>query len=251
MKAESPCPRYGGRPAMALLILVLVAAGGCGGAERPAALEAGTVSPTTGVATTTTHVNTSTAPETTQGTQPAGTPATVSTSVPVTTEPAPPNTTTPESTGATTEATTAAGAAPSTAPDSTSADESGATTTEAPVTVESTTTTTQRPTTTTTRSSTTTKAPTTTRAPTTTKAPTTTTQPAVDGSAVYALNCAVCHNEAGEGGTGADLQQSTLAPAEVTSVIVNGRGKLMPGWDDILTAAEIEAAARYVMTLRE
>ena len=112
----------------------------------------------------------------------------------------------------------------------------------------------EAPTTTTTEASTTTTtvAPTTTttRAPTTTQAPTTTV-PAVDGSAVYALNCAVCHNASGEGGTGADLLQSTLALGEIMSVIIDGRGKLMPPWGEILTTAEIEAVARYVKSLQE
>ncbi|MCY4622647.1 MAG: cytochrome c [bacterium] len=68
---------------------------------------------------------------------------------------------------------------------------------------------------------------------------------------MYALNCVVCHNDSGEGGTGADLRRSTLALAEITSVIVNGRGKLMPPWGEILTAAEIEAVALYVKSLQK
>lgn len=243
MKAESPRPRYGGSPAMALLILVLVAAGGCGGAERPAALTAGTVSPTTGVATTTTRVNATPVPETTQGTQPAGTSVTVPTSVPVSTEPSSAATTT--QVPATTTVTTAGPTAPSTVPVSTTA--GGTTTTEAPpVTEEPTTTTTRAATTTTPSTTTTTRAPT-----TTTEATTTTTEPAVDASLLYTENCVTCHNESGEGGTGADLRMSTLPLAEITSVIVNGRGKFMPGWADILTAAEIEAVARYVKALQE
>ena len=237
MKAESPGPRYGGRPAMALLILVLVAAGGCGGAERPAALTAGTVSPTTGVATTTTRVHATPVPETTQGTQPPGTSVTAPTSVPVSTEPSSAATTT--QVPATATVTTAGTTAPSTVPVSTTA--GGTTTTEAPPVTEEPTTTTTTPSTTTT-----TRAPT-----TTTEATTTTTEPAVDASLLYTENCVTCHNESGEGGTGADLRMSTLPLAEITSVIVNGRGKFMPGWADILTAAEIEAVARYVKSLRE
>ena len=236
MKAESPSPRFGGT-AMALLILVLVAAGGCGGAERPPALTAGTVSPTTGVATTTTRVNATPVPETTQGTQPPGTSVTAPTSVPVSAEPSSAATTTQAP--ATTTVTTAGATAPSTVPVSTTA--GGTTTTEAPPVTEEPTTTTTTPSTTTT-----TRAPT-----TTTEATTTTTEPAVDASLLYTENCVTCHNESGEGGTGADLRMSTLPLAEITSVIVNGRGKFMPGWADILTAAEIEAVARYVKALQE
>ena len=243
MNAESLSSRYGGRPATALLILVLTAAGGCGSAEREA--PAATAGPVTQVSTTATLVTTTPGPETTLGTQPAATPATRPTSVPVATEPSSVATTTQAPT-TTTEETVTRGTAPS----PTIADEGGTTTTQTPpVTVASTTAT--EPTTTTTRAPTTTAAPPTTDASTTTTTTTTTTEPAVDGSAVYSLNCVACHNDSGEGGTGADLRQSTLAPAEITSVIVNGRGKLMPGWGDILTAAEIEAVALYVKALQE
>lgn len=85
---------------------------------------------------------------------------------------------------------------------------------------------------------------------TTTTLPTTT-EPSVDASTVYIQNCLTCHNDSGEGGTGADLRQSVLGLAEITTVIVEGRGKLMPGWGDILTPAEIEAVALYVQTLQE
>lgn len=73
---------------------------------------------------------------------------------------------------------------------------------------------------------------------------------AVSGADVYAVNCTPCHNGSGEGGTGADLRQSTLDLGEITSVIINGLGKLMPPWGDVLTPEEIEAVAAYVKGLQ-
>lgn len=246
MKAGSPSSRYVRWPAMVLLIPLLATAGACSAGEPAPPPTAAAASPTAGGATKTTPEIAPPAPETTLGEQPAGRSATVATLVPTLTEPSSVATTTQAPAATTTAATTAGSTAPSTtAP--TTADGGGTTTTEVlSVTGESTTTTTEPPTTTTTEAPTTT----TTRAPTTTQAPTTT-APAVDGSAVYSLNCAVCHNASGEGGTGADLQQSALSLAEITSVIVDGRGKLMPAWGDILTAAEIEAVARYVEALQK
>ena len=54
----------------------------------------------------------------------------------------------------------------------------------------------------------------------------------------------------GEGGTGADLRISTLDLGEITSVVINGRGKFMPPWGDILTPEEIEAVVAYAKGLQ-
>ena len=74
--------------------------------------------------------------------------------------------------------------------------------------------------------------------------------PAVSGADVYAVNCTPCHSGSGEGGTGADLRQSTLNLAEITAIIFEGLGKLMPPWGDVLTPEEIEAVAAYVKGLQ-
>ena len=75
------------------------------------------------------------------------------------------------------------------------------------------------------------------------------TSPPVNGMAIFEMECAVCHSE---GRSGADLQESTLAVEEITSVIVNGLdGTFMEPWEDRLTPEEIAAVAAYVKSLQQ
>jgi mono/diheme cytochrome c family protein len=70
------------------------------------------------------------------------------------------------------------------------------------------------------------------------------------GEDVYAQSCASCHGGTGEGGSGPSLVgvDDRLTRAEHLDVVRDGRGD-MPGWDDDLTAEEIEAVVDYQRTV--
>jgi mono/diheme cytochrome c family protein len=66
---------------------------------------------------------------------------------------------------------------------------------------------------------------------------------------VFAANCGVCHGPTGEGDYGPNLHESTLSLAEIVEVVTFGR-EPMESFQDLLTAAEIEAVARFVERLQ-
>jgi polyvinyl alcohol dehydrogenase (cytochrome) len=70
------------------------------------------------------------------------------------------------------------------------------------------------------------------------------------GEDVYAQSCASCHGGTGEGGSGPSLVgvDDRLTRAEHLDVVRDGRGD-MPGWDDDLTAEEIETVVDYQRTV--
>lgn len=71
--------------------------------------------------------------------------------------------------------------------------------------------------------------------------------PDADGAAVFAGQCAGCHNEDGSGGIGPDLRgEDDLA--EIDGRVRSGGGG-MPGFEDSLSDAEISAVAAHVTQL--
>jgi outer membrane protein assembly factor BamB len=70
------------------------------------------------------------------------------------------------------------------------------------------------------------------------------------GEDVYAQSCASCHGGTGEGGSGPSLVgvDDRLTHDEHLDVVRDGRGD-MPGWEDDLTAEEIEAVVDYQRTV--
>jgi cytochrome c oxidase subunit II len=75
---------------------------------------------------------------------------------------------------------------------------------------------------------------------------------AVDGAAVYASNCAVCHGQDGGGGVGPQLGDGAVAEAfpdvaDQIDVVANGRGR-MPAFGGDLSAEEIAAVVDYTRT---
>ncbi len=73
-----------------------------------------------------------------------------------------------------------------------------------------------------------------------------------DGQIVFRNNCLACHGEDGRKGVlgAANLAQSTLTLAQRIVVITNGRGA-MPTFRTQLSAAQINAVAGYIATLRK
>jgi cytochrome c551 len=71
-----------------------------------------------------------------------------------------------------------------------------------------------------------------------------------DAVGVYAQSCATCHGGTGEGGSGPSLVgvDDRLTRDEQLDVVRDGRGD-MPGWEDDLTAEEIEAVVDYQHTV--
>src|SRR5204863_7916854 len=68
------------------------------------------------------------------------------------------------------------------------------------------------------------------------------------GAAIFKTNCASCHTLAAAGATGTvgpDLDQLKPAMALVVHQVTNG-GALMPAFKGKLTAAQIQAVAKYV-----
>jgi polyvinyl alcohol dehydrogenase (cytochrome) len=72
----------------------------------------------------------------------------------------------------------------------------------------------------------------------------------VAGEDVYATSCASCHGGTGEGGSGPSLVSvdERLTRDQHIDVVREGRGD-MPGWEDDLTAEEIEAVVDYQRTV--
>jgi mono/diheme cytochrome c family protein len=84
----------------------------------------------------------------------------------------------------------------------------------------------------------------------TTVAADTTAANAADGEALYADECASCHDDDGSGGLGPSLQNLEASfpdQAEVVAIIRDGTGS-MPGFGDDLSAEEIDAIVAYIYT---
>jgi mono/diheme cytochrome c family protein len=68
------------------------------------------------------------------------------------------------------------------------------------------------------------------------------------GQEVYKAHCSTCHGVKGQGGNGSKLAgkvaQNYPNIADQIAVINNGRSS-MPAWKNALTAADINAVARY------
>lgn len=73
-----------------------------------------------------------------------------------------------------------------------------------------------------------------------------------DGKALYSQYCKLCHGADGKLGLNqaANLASSDLSRPDLVHVITHGRNTMQP-YEDILTAAEIQAVAEYVLTFRE
>lgn len=69
------------------------------------------------------------------------------------------------------------------------------------------------------------------------------------GESLFANNCAVCHGNAGQGGTGPALAGSPRVtsndPSTMLATIMQGRG-LMPSWRGQLSAGEVAAVATFI-----
>ena len=73
---------------------------------------------------------------------------------------------------------------------------------------------------------------------------------AVDGPSVFAASCAQCHGFSGEGGAGPQIAGRFDGRASTAAKQVGGGGITMPAFRSKLTAAEIDAVAAYVASLR-
>ncbi len=75
--------------------------------------------------------------------------------------------------------------------------------------------------------------------------------PPTEGEMVYNTNCAMCHGRKGDlGMSGAkNLVASLLSRDEVTAIVINGKGGMMP-YGTTLTKKQIEAVTDHVLTLR-
>jgi cbb3-type cytochrome c oxidase subunit III len=74
---------------------------------------------------------------------------------------------------------------------------------------------------------------------------------ATSGAAIFKDNCASCHTLAAAGATGTvgpDLDQVKPALAVVVKQVTNG-GTIMPAFKGTLTAAQIQAVAKYVSSV--
>ncbi len=75
----------------------------------------------------------------------------------------------------------------------------------------------------------------------------------IDGAAVYAQRCAVCHGASGEGGVGPTLAGGAVVEAfpdaaDQIAVVTEGRGG-MPDFGTALSPEEIDAVVRYTRSL--
>lgn len=65
------------------------------------------------------------------------------------------------------------------------------------------------------------------------------------GAEVYLARCALCHGDAGEGGSGPSLQGDEAEPYELIGVILDGTGT-MSGFRDTLTEQEVADLHAYL-----
>jgi len=73
-----------------------------------------------------------------------------------------------------------------------------------------------------------------------------------NGKKIFKINCVLCHGADGKLGINQskDLTKSTISLEEAITQITNGKG-LMAAYEPILSSEEIEAVAKYTLTLRE
>lgn len=76
------------------------------------------------------------------------------------------------------------------------------------------------------------------------------------GEQAYAANCAACHGQQGEGGTGNMLQENAFIQgqtnADLVAFLMAGRpGTLMAGWEDRLSEQEIANIVAWLRDLQE
>ena len=71
----------------------------------------------------------------------------------------------------------------------------------------------------------------------------------VDGGAVYAANCAICHGASGEGDSGPSLQASAVSFSEMVDIVTNGVGE-MPGFAGALSQDEIQAVSAFSLAFQ-
>ena len=74
----------------------------------------------------------------------------------------------------------------------------------------------------------------------------------IDAAAIYRSHCAACHGTGGSGGFATDLTDDYAYGKDAESVrvsIADGRGAMMPGFSDSLSAAEIDALVAYLLAL--
>lgn len=81
-------------------------------------------------------------------------------------------------------------------------------------------------------------------------APAASKEPAMDGSPIFARNCARCHGANGRGDRGPDISRLDYTKSEVMQTIADGGGK-MPPFHDKLSTKEIEAVAVFVLHLNK
>lgn len=72
-----------------------------------------------------------------------------------------------------------------------------------------------------------------------------------DGKKIFKINCVLCHGADGKLGINQskDLTLSTITLKEAITQITNGKG-LMAAYEPILSKEEIEAVAKYTLSLR-
>lgn len=75
---------------------------------------------------------------------------------------------------------------------------------------------------------------------------------APDGKAIYRQYCKLCHGADGQLGlnNAANLASSSLINEDLITVITYGRNTMQP-YEEVLSAAEIDAVAAYVLSLRQ
>ncbi len=71
----------------------------------------------------------------------------------------------------------------------------------------------------------------------------------VDGGAVYAANCAICHGASGEGDSAPSLQASAVSFSEMVDIVTNGVGE-MPGFAGALSPDEIQAVSAFSLAFQ-
>ena len=71
-----------------------------------------------------------------------------------------------------------------------------------------------------------------------------------DGAALYASECSVCHGSSGQGGTAIALESLDITVNDAAG-IVSGGAPGMPPLGSIMSAAQVEAVANYVIMLAQ
>ncbi|MCH2214976.1 MAG: c-type cytochrome [Flavobacteriales bacterium] len=73
----------------------------------------------------------------------------------------------------------------------------------------------------------------------------------INAEKIYKAHCAICHGDNGRKGfaNSSILPESQLSEKERILVITNGRGTMSP-YKMVLSEKEIEAVAKYTMTLK-